>query len=92
MKKIIEGHKRIGVDVRWILKSELLKNQLVAERIKAIGTLDVSIVDDSWILRIFLDNKRQYTSAEVNKDRDLVEKAAFIFAEAFEAGKSFEQK
>ena len=49
MKKIIEGHKKIGVDVRWILKKDLLKNQLVAERIKSLGTLDVSIVDDSWI-------------------------------------------
>lgn len=87
MRKIIEDHKKIRVDVRWILKSDLLKNQLVAERIKSIGTLDVSIVDDSWILRVFLDNKRQYTSAEVNKERELVEKAAFIFAEAFEAGK-----
>lgn len=42
-------------------------------------------------IRIILDSKRQYTSAEVNKDRELVENAALVFAEAFEAGKPIEQ-
>jgi hypothetical protein len=88
---IMEGHEKIGVDVRWILKNELLKNQLVAERIKALGTLDVSIVDGTWILRIFLDKKREYTSAEINKSSDLVKKAALVFSEAFEAAKTIEQ-
>lgn len=86
MRRIIEGHSKIGVDARWILKSELLKNQLVRERIESLGTLDVSIVDDSWILRIFLDPARQYTSSEINRDADLREKAVLVFTEAFAAG------
>lgn len=88
MLAIMEAQQTIGVEVRWILKDELLKNRIVAERIKDLGTFDVSIVDDSWLLRIFLTSKRKYTHAEAIRDGNLVEKANFVFAEAFEAGNS----
>lgn len=87
LHSIMEAQKQIGVDVRWISENALMQNPLVAERTKDIGTLDVSIVDGTWILAIYLDDQRRYTHAEVIREHELVDKAKLVFTEAFEAAK-----
>jgi hypothetical protein len=87
MQSIMEAQKQIGVEVRWISEDVLMQNSLVAERSKDLGTLDVSIIDGTWILAIYLNDQRRYTHAEVIKNHELVDKAKLVFTEAFEAGK-----
>lgn len=86
LEKIMEAQKDIGVEVRWIKIDDITQVKTILNYLKAIGTNDFAIVDDSWVSRIYLDKKRNYSGADAIKDNDILIKARFVFNEAFAKG------
>jgi hypothetical protein len=78
--------RSIGVDVRWILKSELTQNRMVQEALKELRTLDVAVVDGSWVYRTHLDRQRKITGASAMIGSALVKQADFLVNEAYKRG------
>jgi len=70
--------KNIGIDVGYFLKKNLLNNKLVKKYSHEIGTLDVALIDDSWVMRGHLDNKRSFTGASASRDEELLKRVSFI--------------
>jgi hypothetical protein len=87
LKPVMKTQESIGIEVRWLTKDELLKNEFVSDHIKVLGTLDVAIIDDTWIYRGFVDQARRLTHASGTKERELTDIAKFVFREAFRKGK-----
>jgi len=68
---------------------ELLKNHLVAQTVKELGTFDVGIVDHAWAWKCFFDEDRRMTKAQALKNNQL-EKIYFFLQECYENGHIFE--
>lgn len=77
--------KALGIEIRWILKSSLLKNYEVRAAYDRLGSIDVALVDDAWIYRTELDDRRRIVSATASRSGDLVGDARFALGEAFQA-------
>jgi hypothetical protein len=87
LMRIMKAQQSIGIDVRWLISSEFLQNQIVAEHVKELGSLDFAVVNDSWVTRYYVDKERRHTHADAIKDDKIVDKANFVFTEAFSKGK-----
>ena len=84
--RVMKEQEKVGVNVRWLLKSEIPKQRRISECIDALGTLDFALVDSSWVWRGHLDRSRRLVRAEAVKDKELAERARVAFNEIFYKG------
>lgn len=87
LRPLIQVQEDIGVQVRWIMKDELLQNKVVARYVEDLGTLDITVANDSWVFRIYLDANRDYTHMTGVRDAQVLERAKFILNQAFNRGR-----
>lgn len=76
------SQQNIGIEVGYVIKEELLSNSVLKGSNLYIGTLDLMIIDDSWVTRGHLDNNRNFLGASASRDKDILSKASFLFREA----------
>lgn len=74
--------QKIGIDVGYVLKRDLLSNKLLNEYQQDIKTLDVAVIDDSWVMRGHLDKDRNFIGASATRDNEILKKASFLVREA----------
>jgi hypothetical protein len=74
--------QKIGIEVGYVLKQELLSNKLLNEYQKDMGTLDVAVIDDAWVMRGHLDKDRNFIGASATRDNEILKKALFLIREA----------
>ncbi len=84
--EIMQRQSRIDVDVKWILKEDLVGNKMVREALKELGTMEVAVIDGKWIYRTYLDPKRRMKGASASDDPELIKKAIFLVNEAYRRG------
>lgn len=77
----MQNQKDIGVDVYYVYKKEILKNQILKSQLRVINTYDFAIIDNSWIMRGHLNKDRSFNSISASSDEVLLEKSRFIFTE-----------
>jgi hypothetical protein len=82
LEHIMEDHSRRGIKVFWLLKNELLANKTANDCWKTIGSLDVAVVDDSWVYLTSLDEHRKMVGAKATKGANIVRAAALLISEA----------
>jgi len=82
LKDVMLSQQKIGIEVGYVLKDELLSNKVVNEYYPDIRTLDIATIDDSWVLRTHLDNNRNIISASTTRDKEILRKVQFVFWEA----------
>jgi hypothetical protein len=86
LKQTMKNQENIKIEVRWLTKDKLLMEKMTRERINALGTVDICIVDDSWVFLAYLDRARHLVRAEAINDKEITEQASLIFNEAFSKG------
>jgi hypothetical protein len=59
---------------------------MVQEALKELRTLDVAVVDGSWVYRTHLDRQRKITGASAMIGSALVKQADFLVNEAYKRG------
>lgn len=89
-KKIFQDQKQIGVSIFWVRKNELLKNSKIKSYSKELKTIDIAIVDNNWLRRVFLNKNRSIRNADFVKDNDLIQKATLLFQEAIKLAKKID--
>jgi hypothetical protein len=85
-KDVMIRQEMIGVNVKWILKEDLLRSPLVAESVKELGTLDIAVADGSWVFRVFVDDAGMITSSNAIKDEECTRLAKVLFYEGYNKG------
>jgi hypothetical protein len=82
LQEIMEEHSRRGIKVFWVLKDELLANKAANESWRKIGTLDVAVVDVSWVYKTSFDQQRNIIGASATKSKAIFEAATLLISEA----------
>ncbi len=82
LKDVMLSQQKIGIEVGYVLKEKLLSNKVVNEYCRDIGTLDVAIIDDFWVMKAHLDNNRNFIGASATRDKEILRKVSFVFREA----------
>jgi hypothetical protein len=80
--EIMKRHSLQGINVFWLLKSDLLANETAAAYCNEIGTLDFAVVDDSWVYRTLFDRQRTIVGANATKSEEMCKKAAWLIRQA----------
>jgi hypothetical protein len=81
-ERIAEAQKRIGIQLGWVHKRELIANKLVNSKIGFLRTLDIAIWDSRWAYLIYTDEGRDAKVAKVTDDLDIVEACQSVINEA----------
>jgi len=83
----------MGIEVRWVFKADLLKYDKISRYASDLQTLDFAVVDDNWLYKGTgeISNKSSHY-ATATKDKVLLDKADFIFHEAFSMSNYFESQ
>jgi hypothetical protein len=87
--EIMQRQSKIGVDVKWILKKDLIENNMVREALKELETIEVAVIDGKWIYRTYIDRKRRMKGASASDDPELLKKAIFLVNEAYRGANPF---
>jgi len=82
---IMEEQIQAGIDVKWILKDELLNTDAMREAELSLGTIDFAIVDSDWLFMVNLRG-REFASASASKAINLIDAAKFLISEADSRG------
>jgi hypothetical protein len=82
LQPIMEHHSGCGIKVFWLLKPDLLANRTANDCLKIIGSLDVAVVDDSWVYMTSLDEQRNMVGAKATKSARIVQLATLLINEA----------
>ena len=88
--EIAETHQKIGIKVSWCLKQHLFQNEPVKQAYNEIKTLDIALIDDSWVCKTFLNSKRKVTGAEASILEKDVQNADLLISEAFKQSQPFQ--
>jgi len=72
----------IGVEAYWVLKDHLFSNSIIKEKFNSLQSIDIALIDNSWILYPHLDNKRSFLGAYASRNQELVKIASFLIREA----------
>lgn len=92
LKQLMIKQEDAGIAVRWIKKDELEQNPYISENVDALQTLDLAVIDNSWVFKTNRNREsRRLEGAEAIKDQVIVEKARFVFDVAFGTGKRVER-
>ena len=75
-----------GIEVKWILKSDILHNSLISQYIKELGTWDFVVIDTDWLFCVEIDDARKMTGCSLKRSRDLHQKGLHVFREALQSG------
>lgn len=78
---------KIDINVSWLLKDHLLQNQMVKEAFETLKTLDVAVVDNSWVYMTNLDKNRHLAGAQASRDKTMLRNAILFVDEAIEMAK-----
>jgi hypothetical protein len=78
---------KIGIAVKWVLKTDLEREPLVREYVVAIGSWDFVVIDNDLIFRVEMDEHRRIKGCSLLRDRDLSRKATHTFNEALHMAK-----
>jgi hypothetical protein len=81
MTDILVKQTELGVEVRWLLKKDIPNSPIIKSIIKEIGTIDFAIVDDSWVVRFFLDRDRKISKINAIYNSGLTERAKVLIGE-----------
>jgi hypothetical protein len=86
MKELMVTQATAGMEVKWILRSEMTKEPLTVQYLQSLGTWDFVVVDNDLLFRVNIDDQRRMQSCSLARDRDLFQKAQHVFREALHMG------
>jgi len=72
LSKVIEQHRKVGITIRYIVKSKIDESEELCSAMSKISSLDFSIVDNSFVFIWNLDDERVSTSAQILFSNDQV--------------------
>ena len=75
---VVREQREAGISVWWVVKEKIVGHALATSACTRLGTLDVAVIDDSWVYRTYLDSGRALVGASVSRDSAIVE-AARVF-------------
>jgi len=90
MKETLNKQLELKTEIRWLIKSTILKNQTINTLIKKVGTIDFAIVDDDWIFRTYLDRNRRVKYVNAIKNTSLTDDAKTLMDELIKLSKKYE--
>lgn len=79
---------KIEIDVSWLLKDKLLQNQAAKKAFETIKSLDVAVVDNSWVYMTYLNEDRKMTGALATRDKNVLKNAIVLVDEAIELARA----
>jgi hypothetical protein len=82
----MKEQSKINIDISWVLKEKLLENKIAREAFEFIKSLDVAVIDNTWVYMTYCDANRRLTSASATKDKEILKRAKVIVDEAIEMG------
>jgi hypothetical protein len=88
LEPLMQHQAAAGIDVRWVLSSEVRKLPFIKEHFRTLGTEDIIAIDDELVFRVFLDRDRSMQSCSITRDRQLVGVVKQVFAAAYRIGNS----
>ncbi|HCE1970488.1 TPA: hypothetical protein ACF4E7_004518 [Vibrio parahaemolyticus] len=65
LSKVIEQHRKVGITIRYIVRSKIDESEELCYVMSRISSLDFSIVDNSFVFIWNLDEKRVSKSAQI---------------------------
>jgi len=88
--EIAKIHQKIGIEVCWCLREHLFQNESVKRSYQEIGTLDIALIDNTWVCKTLLNNRRKVTGAEASIHIRDVKNADLLISEAFKQSQPFQ--
>ena len=88
LRALMHAQSEAGIDVKWILKSELTNRPIVLEYLSDLGTWDFVSVDNEMLFCVDLDERRRMKGCWVSRSRERHRKAMHVFLEAHRSGHS----
>jgi hypothetical protein len=92
IKDLMHLQKEAGVEVKWILKTEISNKPILDQYIRELGTWDFVAIDQDLLFRVEIDGQRQMTGCTLVRNRDLHQKALHVFREALQSGHDLKKK
>ena len=92
IKDLMHLQKEAGVEVKWILKTEISGKPILDQYIRELGTWDFVAIDQDLLFRVEIDGQRQMTGCTLVRNRDLHQKALHVFREALQSGHDLKKK
>jgi hypothetical protein len=82
LRPIMEQQDKIGIEVTWVLKADLLRDPVVTNAHRKLGGFDVAAVDTSWVYLGRLTANRDIAGASLIRDASLHRAAITLFTQA----------
>jgi hypothetical protein len=86
IKDLMHVQETAGIEVKWIMKSEISNKRILEQYMREVGTWDFVVIDQDLLFRVDIDDNKQMTGCSLVRNRDLHEKALHVFREALQLG------
>jgi len=81
LKDVVKEQMEAGIAVSWVLKEKVSRHTMASQAAARLRTMDVAVVDDSWVYETYLDTARALTGASASKDPSVVNDAKVFVRE-----------
>jgi hypothetical protein len=88
LSNLMTAQQAAGMEIKWILKSEISNSTMILEYLKEIGTWDFIAIDTDLLLRVELDENRHMRGSSLTRNREIHRKAAHVFNEGIQMGRN----
>lgn len=85
IRNVMKAQETDGIQVRWLLKTEVLAQAQAIGYLKEIGTWDLVLVDTDLLYLVYLDDNRHIKGCSLIRDSNMHSKLLHMFREFFES-------
>ncbi len=79
LQELMKEHKSSGAKVKHLQRDSILKDIPLKRYAKQLGTLDLAILDNRYVLIHYLDGQRDTKSVKLTKDKKILEDSKNFF-------------
>lgn len=84
IKNVLKAQRDIGIDVRYMERASIKQLTIASQNVEKLGTLDFAILDDRYLVRVFLDRGRKWKEVEFSRGSDILSLAKRVYKDLWE--------
>lgn len=78
---VVAEQRAAGISISWVLKEKVTAHALASTAAQRLGTMDLAVVDDTWIYSTYLTDDRKLKGSCASRDTAALEAARTLVRE-----------